>query len=39
MAFVGSSFGGLRLELDMAYENVVVCFLRGIGVNVWVRTS
>lgn len=38
MAFVISSFGGLKLELDMACENVVVCFPSGIGVNVWMRT-
>lgn len=35
MAFVSSSFGGLKLEVDMAYENVALCFLSGIGVNLW----
>ena len=39
MAFVSSSFGGLKLEPDMAYDNVVLCLLGGVGVNVWVRTS
>lgn len=30
MAFVSSSFGGLKLELDMADENVVLCFLSDV---------
>lgn len=39
MDFVSSSFGGLKPELDIAYENVVLCFLSGIDLNVWVRNS